>query len=72
MLRRNTLTQKSKLKKNRTYFSNFKLLMPMLGYSCTKTCKEKQEVSYLTLQGGSKNQRAHIFSIQGSPALPWV
>lgn len=25
------LTQKSKLKINRTYFSNFRLLMPMLG-----------------------------------------
>lgn len=27
--------QKSKLKKNRTYFNNFKLLMPMLEYSFT-------------------------------------
>lgn len=30
MLRKDTLTQKIKLKKNRTNFSNFKLLMPML------------------------------------------
>ncbi|VCW68273.1 unnamed protein product [Gulo gulo] len=36
MLRRGTLTQKSRLKKNRTYFSNFKPLMPMLGYSYPK------------------------------------
>lgn len=36
MFRRGTLTQKSKLKKNRTYFSNFKPLMPMLGNPCSK------------------------------------
>ena len=43
-LRRDSLTQKSKLKKNRTYFSNFKLLMPILGYSCAKKWKETKRM----------------------------
>lgn len=59
MVRRGTLTQKSKLKKNRTYFSNFKPLMPMLGYSYPKKSKEKkEEVSHLALYGGTSAQTA--------------
>lgn len=39
-----TLTQKSKLKINRTYFSNFRLLMPILGEYDLKSRKNKKGI----------------------------
>lgn len=58
MIRRDTLTQKSKLKKNRMYFSNFKPLMPMLGYSCPK--KWGKRGSKLP---GTREQKAQMFGV---------
>jgi hypothetical protein len=58
MLRRNILTQKSKLKTNRIYFSNFKVLMPWDILVLKRRRKKRKEGSYSTLQVGTRDSKA--------------